>query len=86
MGTLRYTVGRATIGAVYFHRSPLPPPPLTHTHTHTHTHAHTQKLMKKFSESPQNYATLQSMVQHELDSQTHVAKNSATDALLWLKR
>jgi len=42
--------------------------------------------MKKFSENPQVYVTLQAIVQHELDSGTHDAKNSATDALLWLKR
>jgi pleckstrin family protein A (phosphoinositide binding specific) protein 8 len=45
-----------------------------------------EKLFKKYSSSPEQFPTLQSLVVHELHTNTHEAKNSATDALLWLKR
>ena len=42
--------------------------------------------MQKYEENPELYHTLQAIVEHELSTNTHNAKNSATDALLWLKR
>ena len=45
-----------------------------------------QKLSQKYLSSPEKFHTLQSLVLHELHTKTHEAKNSATDALLWLKR
>ena len=47
---------------------------------------HCQKLSKKYSQNPEFYVTLQAIVLHELQTNTHNEKNSATDALLWLKR
>ena len=45
-----------------------------------------QKLSKRYQSNPEKFSTLQSMVVHELETNTHEARNSATDALLWLKR
>lgn len=45
-----------------------------------------QKLSAKFSEDPERFYSLQSMVNSELRQGTQQAKNSSTDALLWLKR
>ena len=46
-----------------------------------------QKLSRWFeAQQPQLSPTLQDMVLHELHTNTHNNKNSATDALLWLKR
>ena len=45
-----------------------------------------QKLSKKYESSPEQFPTMQSIVLHELNTNTHEARNSATDALLWLKR
>lgn len=45
-----------------------------------------QKLTKKFTEDTQKYKILQDIIQTEIDAGTTKAKNSATDALLWLKR
>ena len=45
-----------------------------------------QKLSKRYQSNPEKFSTLQSMIVHELETNTHEARNSATDALLWLKR
>ena len=45
-----------------------------------------QKLTKKYKEDTEKYNILQDIVQSEIDAGTTKAKNSATDALLWLKR
>ena len=45
-----------------------------------------QKLKQKYSIDPKKYYTLQSMIQHEIDENVTRVKNSATDALMWLKR
>ncbi|XP_028416687.1 glycolipid transfer protein-like [Dendronephthya gigantea] len=45
-----------------------------------------EKLTKKYKEDQEKYKVLQDIVQSEIDSGTTKAKNSATDALLWLKR
>jgi pleckstrin family protein A (phosphoinositide binding specific) protein 8 len=45
-----------------------------------------EKLSKRYQSNPEKFSTLQSMVVHELETNTHEARNSATDALLWLKR
>ncbi|XP_062518637.1 pleckstrin homology domain-containing family A member 8-like [Corticium candelabrum] len=44
------------------------------------------KLMKKFESNPQQHTSLQAMINIEISSKTCAAKNSAADALLWLKR
>jgi len=45
-----------------------------------------QKLREKFAQDPEKYKTLQGIVESEIAEKTTTAKNSATDALLWLKR
>ena len=45
-----------------------------------------QKLQKKFDSGPDRFQTLQSIVNSEITEGTTKAKNSATDALMWLKR
>lgn len=45
-----------------------------------------KKLRKKYDEDVSKYSTLQAMVETEIAEETMKAKNSATDALLWLKR
>ncbi|CAI8021093.1 Pleckstrin homology domain-containing family A member 8 [Geodia barretti] len=45
-----------------------------------------EKLSKRYQSNPEKFSTLQSMIVHELETNTHEARNSATDALLWLKR
>ncbi|CAB3978697.1 pleckstrin homology domain-containing family A member 8-like [Paramuricea clavata] len=45
-----------------------------------------KKLTSKYDNDRQSCATLQSMISFEIHSNTCTAKNSATDALLWLKR
>jgi len=45
-----------------------------------------QKLREKFAKDPEKYKTLQGIVESEIEEKTTTAKNSATDALLWLKR
>ncbi|CAH1251670.1 GLTP [Branchiostoma lanceolatum] len=45
-----------------------------------------KKLTQKYSTDPARYSTLQDIVKQEMDTKTTKAKNSATDALLWLKR
>eukprot|EP00118_Oscarella_pearsei_P011825 m.82460 g.82460 ORF g.82460 m.82460 type:complete len:677 (+) comp36292_c0_seq5:1162-3192(+) len=44
------------------------------------------KLRKKYQTNPNKFQTLQQIVNDELATNTCTAKNSATDALLWLKR
>jgi pleckstrin family protein A (phosphoinositide binding specific) protein 8 len=45
-----------------------------------------KKLRKKINQNVQKFQTLYAIVNDEIDAQTTNAKNSATDALLWLKR
>ena len=45
-----------------------------------------QKLREKYSKDPEKYKTLQDIVESEIGEKTTKAKNSATDALMWLKR
>ena len=45
-----------------------------------------QKLREKFAKDPEKFKTLQDIVESEIAENTTDAKNSATDALLWLKR
>ncbi|CAB3992809.1 glycolipid transfer -like [Paramuricea clavata] len=45
-----------------------------------------EKLTKKYKEDTEKYKILQDIIQSEVDAGTTKAKNSATDALLWLKR
>ena len=45
-----------------------------------------KKLTSKYDSDRQSCSTLQSMISLEIHSNTCTAKNSATDALLWLKR
>ena len=47
---------------------------------------HFQKLSVKYELDPEKFVTLQAMVESELSAGSQNAKNSATDALLWLKR
>jgi len=44
------------------------------------------KILQKYRTNEQKFSTLQDIVQSELDEKTNTVKNSATDALLWLKR
>ncbi|CAF0996839.1 unnamed protein product [Adineta steineri] len=44
------------------------------------------KLRKKINENPMKFQTLFAIINDEIESQTTTARNSATDALLWLKR
>jgi len=44
------------------------------------------KLKQKYSTDVKRFHTLQSIVQSEIDEKTTNVKNSATDALMWLKR
>ncbi|KAJ7353920.1 hypothetical protein OS493_031367 [Desmophyllum pertusum] len=45
-----------------------------------------KKLREKFAKDPEKYKTLQGIVESEIEEGTTKEKNSATDALLWLKR
>jgi len=45
-----------------------------------------QKLREKFAQDTEKFKTLQDIVESEIATETTTAKNSATDALLWLKR
>lgn len=45
-----------------------------------------KKLEAKYETDPKAFVTLQNIIYQELKSNTCAAKNSATDALLWLKR
>ncbi|CAF1093742.1 unnamed protein product [Adineta ricciae] len=44
------------------------------------------KLRRKLNQNPSKFQTLFAIVNDEIESQTTQARNSATDALLWLKR
>lgn len=44
------------------------------------------KLLKKYDTDKEKFVTLQDIVNSEIEEKTTKAKNSATDALLWLKR
>jgi hypothetical protein len=45
-----------------------------------------QKLKQKHSKDPVKYLTLQAIVQDEVNEKVTHVKNSATDALMWLRR
>ncbi|XP_031571599.1 glycolipid transfer protein-like [Actinia tenebrosa] len=45
-----------------------------------------KKLRAIYEKSPQKFRVLQSIVDNEIQAKTTTAKNSGTDALLWLKR
>ena len=45
-----------------------------------------QKLLAKHDTDRKAFVTLQNIVYQELKSNSHEARGSATDALLWLKR
>ncbi|XP_072181029.1 pleckstrin homology domain-containing family A member 8-like [Diadema setosum] len=45
-----------------------------------------RKLRQKYSTDPEMFMMLQGMVQEEVRSKTTQVKNSATDALMWLRR
>ena len=45
-----------------------------------------QKIQQKYSACPEQCQTLQSMVLYEVQNRQHMNSNSATVALLWLKR
>ncbi|XP_005100346.1 pleckstrin homology domain-containing family A member 8 [Aplysia californica] len=45
-----------------------------------------RKINQKYSSDPETFTTLQSMVLQEVQAQQHTHSNSATSALLWLKR
>ncbi len=45
-----------------------------------------KKLTQKYSMDKQKFYSLQAIVQVEIDDEVTKVKNSATDALLWLKR
>ncbi|KXJ09056.1 glycolipid transfer protein [Exaiptasia diaphana] len=45
-----------------------------------------KKLRGFYDSNPQKFRTLQDLVDSEINARTTKAKNSATDALLWLKR
>lgn len=45
-----------------------------------------QKLRDKQAQDVERFKTLQDIVESEIEAGTTLAKNSATDALLWLKR
>lgn len=45
-----------------------------------------KKLREKHAQDVERFKTLQDIVESEIEAGTTLAKNSATDALLWLKR
>lgn len=45
-----------------------------------------QKIQQKFTSNPNQFATLQNMVLHEVQAKQSHLSNSATTAILWLKR
>jgi len=45
-----------------------------------------QKLRTKHSSDPSRYKNLQDILHQEISTSTTKVRNSATDALLWLKR
>ncbi len=45
-----------------------------------------QKIQQKVVSDPESFPTLQSIVLHEVETEVSQMRNSATEALLWLKR
>lgn len=45
-----------------------------------------QKIQQKAVSDPDSFTTLQSIVLHEVETEVAQVRNSATEALLWLKR
>ena len=45
-----------------------------------------KKIRRKINQNEMKFQTLYAIVNDEIDNQTTNARNSATDALLWLKR
>jgi hypothetical protein len=45
-----------------------------------------KKLRRKINQNVQKFQTLYAIVNDEIETETTDARNSATDALLWLKR
>ena len=45
-----------------------------------------KKLRQKINQNGMKFQTLYAIVNDEIETQTTHARNSATDALLWLKR
>lgn len=45
-----------------------------------------QKIHQKLKSNPDIYPTLQSIVLHEVETEVAQVRNSATEALLWLRR
>lgn len=45
-----------------------------------------QKIHQKLKSNPDIYPTLQSIVLHEVETEVSQVRNSATEALLWLRR
>uniref|UniRef100_A0A672MDE3 Pleckstrin homology domain-containing family A member 8 n=1 Tax=Sinocyclocheilus grahami TaxID=75366 RepID=A0A672MDE3_SINGR len=45
-----------------------------------------KKIQQKVVSDPESFPTLQSIVQHEVETEVTQVRNSATEALLWLKR
>uniref|UniRef100_A0A3B3S8G0 Pleckstrin homology domain-containing family A member 8 n=1 Tax=Paramormyrops kingsleyae TaxID=1676925 RepID=A0A3B3S8G0_9TELE len=45
-----------------------------------------KKVHQKFLSDPERFPTLQAIVMHELETEVAQVRNSATEALLWLKR
>lgn len=45
-----------------------------------------RKIRQKYKSDPDAFGTLQDMVQQEMNTNTTTVKNSATDALMWLRR
>lgn len=45
-----------------------------------------QKIQQKAASDPDSFTTLQSIVLHEMETEVAQVRNSATEALLWLKR
>lgn len=43
-------------------------------------------MSQKYSINEQQYSFIQSIILHEIDEKVTTVRNSATDALLWLKR
>lgn len=56
------------------------------THRVTHSIPSLQKINQKLKSNPDIYPTLQSIVLHEVETEVSQVRNSATEALLWLRR
>lgn len=53
---------------------------------HISTCLFVQKIHQKLMSDPECFPTLQSIVQHEVRTEVAQVRNSATEALLWLRR